>query len=53
MSKGLPDVTLQSTRHEVILRGLREVMSERQSTHKVNDINDPKWQEMYNIHILY
>ena len=26
---GLPDVTLQSTRHEVILHGLREVTSER------------------------
>ena len=27
---GLPNVTLQSTRHEVILHGLGEVMSERQ-----------------------
>ena len=26
----LPDVTLQSTRHEVILHGLGEVTSERQ-----------------------
>ena len=30
MSHGLPDVTLQSTLHEVILHGLREVTSERQ-----------------------
>ena len=30
MSHGLPDVKLQSTRHEVILHGLREVTSERQ-----------------------
>ena len=30
ISHGLPDVTLQSTRHEVILTGLREVTSERQ-----------------------
>ena len=27
MSHGLPDVTLQSTGHEVLLHGLREVMS--------------------------
>ena len=27
---GLPDVTLQSTRHEVILTGLRKVTTERQ-----------------------
>ena len=27
---GLPDVMLQSTRHEVILHGLREVTPERQ-----------------------
>ena len=27
---GLPDMTLQITRHEVILHGLREVMSECQ-----------------------
>ena len=27
---GLADMTLQSTRHEVILHGLREVTSERQ-----------------------
>ena len=27
---GLPDVTLQNTRHEVILHDLREVTSERQ-----------------------
>ena len=27
---GLPEVTLHSTRHEVILHGLREVTSERQ-----------------------
>ena len=27
---GQPDVTLQSTRHEVMLYGLREVTSERQ-----------------------
>ena len=27
---GLPDVTLQSARHEVILHGLREMTSERQ-----------------------
>ena len=27
---GLPEVTLQSTRHEVILYGLREMTSERQ-----------------------
>ena len=32
MSHGLPDVTLQSTRHDLILHGLREVMSERQVT---------------------
>ena len=30
MSHGLPDVTLQSTRHEVIEHYLREVTSERQ-----------------------
>ena len=30
MSHGLPDVTLQSTRHEVIVHDLREVTSERQ-----------------------
>ena len=30
MSDGLSDVTLQSTRHKVILHGLREVTSERQ-----------------------
>ena len=27
---GLPDVMLQTTRHKVILQGLREVTSERQ-----------------------
>ena len=31
MSHGLPDVTLQSTQHEVILHGLREVTLERQA----------------------
>ena len=30
MSHRLPDVTLQSTQHAVILHGLREVTSERQ-----------------------
>ena len=30
MSHSLPDVTLQSTLHKVILHGLPEVMSERQ-----------------------
>ena len=30
MTHGLPDVTLQSTRHEVILDGRWEVTSERQ-----------------------
>ena len=30
MLHGLPDMTLQSTRHEVILHGLREVTSEGQ-----------------------
>ena len=30
MSHGFPGVTLQSTRHEVILHGLQEVTSERQ-----------------------
>ena len=30
MSHGLPDVTLQSTQHKVILHGLWEVKSERQ-----------------------
>ena len=30
MLQGLPGVTLQSTRHEVKLHGLREVTSERQ-----------------------
>ena len=30
MAHGLPDMTLQSIRHEVILHGLREVTSERQ-----------------------
>ena len=30
MSHGLPDVTLQSTQHEVILKCLWEVMSEHQ-----------------------
>ena len=30
MSHGLPDVTLQSTRHEVILHSLRVVTSEHQ-----------------------
>ena len=30
MSHGLPDVTLKSTRHQVILHGLREVTSESQ-----------------------
>ena len=29
MSHGLPEVTLQSTQHEVILYGLQEVTSER------------------------
>ena len=30
MAYGLPDMTLQSTRHELILHGLQEVTSERQ-----------------------
>ena len=33
MSHGLPDVTLQSTWHEVLLHSLREVMSEHVITH--------------------
>ena len=52
---GLPDVTLQSTRHEVILHGLREVTSERQVishdpsvTSMIFFLNGLKWQETHN-----
>ena len=54
---GLPYVTLQSTRHEVILHGLREVTSERQVilhdpsvTSMVLMIND---RERHNIPLFY
>ena len=57
MSHGLPDVTLQSTPHEVILHGLREATSEHQVIPHAPSItlrfNGPKWQEMHNIHLLY
>ena len=55
MSHGLPGVTLQSTRHKVILHGLREVTSECQVTSQgpsINGFNVPKWQEMHNTFII-
>ena len=59
MSHGVPDVTLQSTRHEVILHGLREVTLERHviphdpSVTSVVLNNVPKWQEILNIYLFY
>ena len=55
MWHGLLDVTLQSTWHEVILHGLREVTSSNfaWSILIVNGFNGPKWQEKHNIHYLY
>ena len=50
---------LQSTRHEVILRGLWEVMSERQVISHDSSVtpmvlkNGIKLQEMHNIHLSY
>ena len=56
MSQGLPDATLQSTRHEVIVHGLREVTSERQVISHDPSVTSffigPKWQEMHDIHLL-
>ena len=53
----LPDVTLQSTRHKVILNGLREVTPERQvishDPSVMSMFKGLKWQEMHNIHLLY
>ena len=53
----LPDVMLQSTRHEVILNGLREVTPERPVISHDPSVTSMfrglKWQEMYNIHLLY
>ena len=50
-------MTLQSTRHEVILTGLREVTSERQvishDPSVFSTFYGQKWQEMHNIHLLY
>ena len=45
-------MTLQSTRHEAILTGLREVTSERQVIN-VKRFNGLKWQEMHNLYLLY
>ena len=58
MSHGLSDVTLQSTRHELVLHGLREVTSERQvishdPSSNANGCNGPKWQEMHRLRLLY
>ena len=50
-------MTLQSTRHEVILTGLREVTSERQvicdDPSITSTFNGLKWQEMHKINLLY
>ena len=54
---GLPDVTLQSTRHEVMLNGLREVTSDRQvilhDPSVTSMFNGLKWQEKHNRHLFY
>ena len=49
-------MTLQSTRHEVILTGLRRVTSERQViSHNLSVTSTfyGLWQEMHYIHVLY
>ena len=52
-----PDVTVKSTRHKVILNGLREMASELQVISHDQSVmsmfNGLKWQEMHNIHLLF
>ena len=54
---GLSDLTLQRTRHEVILNGLREVTSKRQVISHDASVTSmfywSKWQELHNIYLLY
>ena len=53
---GLPDVTLQSTRHKVILHDLRKMTSERQVISHDPSVTSMvkwyKWQEIHNIHLF-
>ena len=53
---GFPEVMLQSTGHEVILHGLREVTSKRQvishNPSVTSIVSCIKRQEMHNIHLL-